>query len=63
MPENSKIAEQAKCEFCYGTGLIADYYGLEMRPVGVPCDRCNGTGIDPNPSVANSKPSVGGEKK
>lgn len=32
------------CKWCRGTGMVADYVGLEMTPVGVECDHCNGTG-------------------
>lgn len=32
------------CPMCDGSGVVADYIGLEMKPVGVECDRCNGTG-------------------
>jgi DnaJ-class molecular chaperone len=34
-----------KCPDCRGKGTTADYVGLEMKPVEVECDRCNGTGI------------------
>lgn len=34
----------ATCRQCGGTGLIADYTGLEMKCVGVECDACGGTG-------------------
>lgn len=32
------------CPECDGTGLITDYIGLEMKPVGVECDKCHGSG-------------------
>lgn len=33
-----------ECRDCKGTGLVADYVGLEMKPIGVECESCGGTG-------------------
>lgn len=32
------------CRTCRGSGEDVDYEGLEMRPVGVGCANCGGTG-------------------
>lgn len=34
-------AQGEKCRTCAGTGEVVEYFGLEMRPVGVPCHDCN----------------------
>jgi hypothetical protein len=33
-----------KCAECFGHGVACDYVGLEMRPIGVECPSCCGTG-------------------
>lgn len=38
---------KSKCPECNGKGEVADYVGLEMRPVGVECPTCGGTGCLP----------------
>lgn len=38
---------QAKCSARDGEGVEADYVGLEMKPAGVNCSSCNGTGKVP----------------
>ncbi len=32
------------CPSCGGRGEVADYVGLEMKPVAVDCEVCHGTG-------------------